>query len=124
MTAPVAIVSQAQQAVQVERLLEAIAAVESGGKMAKIGLHGERSCYQLTKRAWMQVSKRPWYDAFDRRAAHEVAAAYVRYLIAELARRGEEVTPWRVALAWNVGLNGLRTDAALGFASRVAALYK
>ena len=124
MTAPVAIVSQAQQAVQVERLLEAIAAVESGGKMAKIGLHGERSAWQLTKRAWQQVSKRPWYDAFDRRAAHEVAAAYVRYLIAELDRRGEEVTPWRVALAWNVGLNGLRTDAALGFASRVAALYK
>ena len=124
MTAPVAIVAQAQQAVHIDRLLDAIAAVESGNHMAKVGLHGERSAWQLTRRAWSQVSKRPFSDAFDRRIAHEVALAYVLYLQAELTRRGDSVTPWRVALAWNVGLNGLRTDAALGFASRVAALYK
>ena len=45
MTAPVAIVAQAQQAVHIDRLLDAIAAVESGNHMAKVGLHGERSTH-------------------------------------------------------------------------------
>ena len=124
MTPVSAIHQPAVAPLDVARLLAAIAAVESGNHMAKIGLRGERSAWQLTRRAWSQVSTRDWSDAFDRKAAEEVAGAYVRYLAAEITRRGEEATPYRVALAFHVGMNGLRSDAALAYARRVQNLYE
>ncbi len=123
MTPVIQHIAPAHAQVDLARLLRCIAALETGDHMAKIGLHGERSSWQLTRKAWNQMSTKPWSDAFDRKIAEGVAGKYLAYLNAELIRRGVCATPYRLAVCWRVGLNGIHSDGAMNYGRRCENLY-
>lgn len=112
--------------------LKAIAEVESGLDMNKIGAKGERSAWQITKTVW-KAHMTSAYPFEDFASVPEVSAICARarfdWIIAGLARHQVPATPENVASCWHRGLAGTLHRIGLGmrpddYSIRVANLYR
>ncbi|MCM2304073.1 MAG: lytic transglycosylase domain-containing protein [Elusimicrobia bacterium] len=112
--------------VDIEALLRALAAVESGSDPRAIGRAGERSQWQIRPATWRQYTRAPFAAATTNEVlAQLVARTHLRTLLAVAERR--HGAAWRhftphgraaeVARRWNP-----RAPAA--YAKRVANLYE
>jgi len=110
-----------------DRLLAAISARETpGGWDGRSGRDGEVSQWQIIPAVWRQyMHGRPLRDAWDDSAARQCARLHLSWLAAGLRRNGYAPTPERLALAWNVGLNGAlrRGFRPNGYAQQVGNIY-
>lgn len=119
------------------RLLQCIAAVETGGDDSKVGLRGERSKYQITYAVWRQhmphMPKRAdWARNCRGAVADALADRHARWLMAQ--NQNTEVSVYWFAYCWHRGLTGFETDQrtfefrrgwtpAQDYARRVVNLY-
>jgi len=116
------------QPVILDRLLVAIAFVESGNKPDRVGKHGERSRWQIKESVWKETTGIPFdrakYDAY----AYPVARAHLIVLKWELNESHVPITVRNLALAWKGGatmavLGRLANAADRAYAERVENLY-
>jgi hypothetical protein len=120
-------------AVERQRLLSAIAQVETGTTdtnrpSRRVGRGGERSAWQISADNWSRYTRAPFIDAsLDARLASTVASLHMEWLVNQLLRAGMDPTPYALALAWNAGPTGVTRHrapaAAHAYAVRVIALY-
>ena len=101
-----------------DRLLDAIALVESRGRHEAIGRLGERGAWQMTRGAWDETTQQlrrlhlrthPFRFAHDPNVSRLYASKrldYLRYILR--AALGREATPAEYYAAWNVGLTGFK----------------
>jgi hypothetical protein len=106
--------------------LEAIHQLENPNDKPQPGPCGELGAYQFREETWKMHTYAPFSRALDRRSSDAVAVKHYDWLKTELSRRGIEVSPYTIGLAWNGGLKAV-TEAAppssvVDYASRVANL--
>ena len=128
MTAPVAIHCPAIQPVILDRLLVAIAQVESGDRPNLIGKNGERSRWQITREVWKEETGLPFDRAKFDAYAYPVARAHLIALKWRLNESHVPITVKNLALAWNGGataaiLGKMANAKARDYAERVERLY-
>ena len=104
--APQAVVQQAQ-AVDLTRLLAAIAAVESGNDKNAVGQHGERGLYQIMPSTWDENARESFDWAFDPKHAMPVARQILIKLKWEMQERRIEPSAYNLALAWRGGVGAV-----------------
>lgn len=106
--------------------LEAIHQLENPRDSAQPGLLGELGPYQFREQTWKMYTQAPFAHALDRRSSDAVAIRHYDWLKTELERRGLEVSPFRIALAWNGGIGAALAEhpnaAAVDYATRAANL--
>jgi hypothetical protein len=106
--------------------LEAIHQLENPNDTAQPGRCGELGAYQFREQTWKMHTVAPFSRALDRRSSDAVAVKHYEWIKAELARRGVEVSPYTIALAWNGGLGAAVEPgppaSAVDYATRVANL--
>jgi len=106
--------------------LEAIHQLENPNDTPQPGRCGELGAYQFREQTWKMHTVAPFSRALDRRSSDAVAVKHYEWIKAELVRRGIEVRPYTVALAWNGGLGAaVQADppaSAVDYATRVANL--
>jgi hypothetical protein len=106
--------------------LEANHQLENPRDTAQPGPCGELGAYQFREQTWKMHTFAPFSRALDRRSSDAVAVKHYDWLKTELSRRGIEVTPYTIALAWNGGLRAVIEPAPpaviVDYASRVANL--
>jgi hypothetical protein len=109
------------------RILHAIREAEGVKDPARRGPAGELGFYRITPGVWVQHTS----AAFDRAASdhlleERIAIRHLDWLERELVRGGHVPTPFRLALAWNAGLEGSNRApaSAVDYARRVANLVE
>jgi hypothetical protein len=106
--------------------LEAIHQLENPYDTAKPGPCGELGPYQFREQTWRMHTVAPFTQALNRHSSDAVAVKHYEWLKAELVRRGIEVKPYTIALAWNGGLGAvIESDppaSVVDYATRVANL--
>lgn len=112
----------------INRFLDALAAVESGGNINAVGKRGELGAWQMTREAW-QLTTLQWDFSYacDPIIGRAMAAKRCVMLIDWLKAAGARHDAYGLAFAWNRGLHGAiesRPDAhPADHATRVANLY-
>jgi hypothetical protein len=100
-----------------DRMLAAIAAVETGNQARAIGAMRERSAWQLTEATWKRYTREPFEKATtDPELARIVALANLARIGADLARQGRPLTAFNIARRWN-------PHAGVEYAQRVANVF-
>ena len=107
---------------QYDRILDAIAKVETGVSPDAVGHRGERSRFQIMPSTWIRFSQSEQTAASldeTRRVARQVLAE----IEAVRRRRGLRVDIYGLALGWNAGPWARKyTVATLDYAQRVEAI--
>ena len=97
-----------------------------------IGPSDERGRYQFTPATWFRFSHRPLFWASSGRQdclaeQDRVARRVISEIITRLPKLGMPVSPFTIALAWNMGLGAIArrdiTNRAAAFAGDVQNLY-
>lgn len=105
-----------------DRVLDAIAKVETGVSPDAIGQQGERSRFQIMPATWARFSRESQHTATlyeTKRVARRVLAEIEKVH----RRRGLRVDAYGLALGWNAGPWARKyTGATLDYAERVEAL--
>jgi hypothetical protein len=108
--------------------LRAINWVENPTNHARYGSKGELGPYQFRSQTWKMHTKRPFSHATDRSAADEVAVKHYEWIKTGLRNAGLKPTPYRIAMAWNCGLdaviNGRVPRVTYNYAERVRNLVE
>jgi hypothetical protein len=103
--------------------LQAIHWVENPNNDPAPGAHGELGAYQFRRSTWFSYTQKPFEYARERLHADEVAVMHYEWLKRSFVAAGIEATPYRIALAWNAGLNsalrGRAPRASHDYATRV-----
>jgi hypothetical protein len=111
------------EVLDVGHLVDALGMKETGLRWdGNPGPAGELSDYQITAGVWNdQMAPRPFGEARNPVLARACAVKHVRWLMAQIRRRGLAVTPLRVATCWHYGITwaGRRTEWGM----EVANLY-
>ena len=106
--------------------LEAIHWVENPRDSTRIGPRGELGPYQFRPATWGMYTQEPFALAADRERADEVAVQHYEWIRRGLLSAGITPTPYRIALAWNAGLDPVIHNrvpaAACAYAEQVANL--
>jgi hypothetical protein len=107
---------------QFDRVLDAIALVETGETPAAVGRRGERSKFQIMPTTWAKFSQ-----TNQRLASPDEVRIVARQVLAEIEavhlRRGLRVDAYGLALGWNAGARARRfSKGTIDYAERVAAL--
>jgi len=106
--------------------LEAIHQLENPNDTQQPGPCGELGPYQFREQTWRMHTVAPFSRALDRHSSDAVAVKHYEWLKAELVRRGIDVKPYTIALAWNGGLGAVTQPeppaAVVDYATRVANL--
>lgn len=120
--------SSGVSSVDLSRLLDCIAQVESGRDDAKVGRSGERSKYQIKECVWRQHLQHElyWLPRFETECygsvAERVAKKHIKWLHSLIGPR-----PYAIVLAWNVGYKNWQrsnfNQHNTTFANRVMNLY-
>lgn len=117
-----------EEPIDLDTLLTCIAQVE-GADTSHIGSHGERSRYQITQAVWHDYTHEPFTAAsskhpHDLELQHKVAMKHIEYL----ASRIDRPSVYRIAAAWNGGINAVNknrfNDRMASYAKRVRNLYR
>lgn len=110
------------------RLLSAIREVEAVKKPATPGPAGELGYFRLRPQTWRQHTTEP-FSRCGRNASLELATAmkHLRWLARGIVAAGQVPTPYRLALAWNAGLEATRLHRvpapAHDYAARVVNIF-
>jgi hypothetical protein len=87
------------------------------------GAHGELGAYQFRRSTWRAYTSLPFEYARNRSHADEIAVRHYDWLRRGFENAGLSPTPYRIALAWNAGLNaalhGRAPRASHDYARRV-----
>ena len=107
---------------QYDRILDAIAKVETGVSPDAVGQRGEQSRFQIMPATWARVTQ-----AEQRTASLAETRRVARLVLTEIEavrrRRGLRVDAYGLALGWNAGPRARKyTGATLNYAERVEAL--
>lgn len=106
--------------------LQAIHMIENPTNSVRVGRKGELGPYQFRPSTWKMHTKKPFALAADRDEADAVAVKHYDWIKRGLERSGIKATPYRIALAWNAGLQAtLRNEAPPSshqYAERVQAI--
>jgi hypothetical protein len=106
--------------------LEAIHQLENPNDTPVPGKCGELGAYQFREQTWKMHTVAPFSRALDRHSSDAVAVKHYDWIKSELVRRGIDVNPYTVALAWNGGLGAaIQAEppaSAVDYATRVANL--
>jgi hypothetical protein len=106
--------------------LEAIHQLENPQNSPEPGTCGELGAYQFREDTWKMHTSAPFIRALDRRSSDAVAVKHYEWIKGEIESRGMIATPFRIALAWNGGINAVFVEhppaAAVDYASRAANL--
>jgi hypothetical protein len=109
-------------------VLEAIHLVENPTNSMKIGRHGELGPYQFRPTTWRMYTKKPFRLAGNDEESDVVAAKHYDWIKRGLQQEGLEPTPYRIALAWNAGLDatvrGRVSSSSRNYATRVKNLVE
>lgn len=110
------------------RLLDAIAQVESGGNDQAVGAHGERGRYQIREETWRAIAPNyPFIFAHDPAISRKVAMRHLEWLAQRVACR-EPACANIIAIAWNAGVHaatdGYATPEQKDYAQRVTNIYQ
>lgn len=119
------------RAIDENKLLRALAEIESGNQDDAIGPCGEISAYQLMKYNWRKHTSLPYSYASNRVIAREVARKHLRAVKADMLAARPDMTdemlnnPFLLGIAWKYGPRGIKplTDAKIDYGSRVSNLY-
>ena len=84
-----------------EAYLKAISQIESGDNDSAVGLHGERSRYQIKPLVWHRYT--PSQKFTDPDVARFIARKHLRHIRAILAGGGVRETPKIVGMFWRLG---------------------
>jgi hypothetical protein len=108
--------------------LYAIRMVETGDVYnCKPGRLGEQGPYQFRREVWTHYTSAPFADARTP-FADQVALEHYQWLAYRLKSNGLTPTPWRIAAAWNGGveavISGRVPRASRDYASRVVNLIE
>lgn len=99
----------AHAGVDVERLVDALRARESGNQEQVRDGDGGRSLgpWQIGRAVWsLHMPGKPHAGARNPLQARECARRHVQWLMAQLKARGVNPCAFNIALAWNAGLAG------------------
>lgn len=103
--------------------LEAIHWVENPNNSPAPGLHGELGAYQFRRSTWTHYTTKPFEYARERTHSDEVAVKHYEWIKRGLEQAGMDATPYRIALAWNAGLqatvSGRVSSSSRHYATRV-----
>jgi len=113
---------------QHEDFLYAIRMVESGDNYnCPVGRYGELGPYQFRREVWHQYTQVPFARA-QTAYADQVALKHYQWIVTCLRNRGLTPSAWRIAAAWNGGVesvvSGRVTRAARSYATRVVNLVE
>lgn len=115
---------RADVGISTDRLLRAIAQAESANDDLATGRHGEITAWQMKVSVWRQHSHRPISDAKLHWIAYLVAQDHLKWLMAHMIRP----TPFRLCIAWKVGLTAFKrdeyADEVMDYASRCENIYR
>ena len=116
--------AQLRAEIDVARMVDVLAMKETGVRWAgQPGPTGELSAWQITEPVWRQhMAPRQFGEARDPVLARACAVKHVRWLIAQIERRGQVATPERVATCWHFGPGHARRPSRWG--TDVANLYQ
>ena len=116
--------AQLRAQVDVERMVDVLAMKETGTSWSgRVGPQGELSAWQITEPVWREhMAPRPFAEARDPALARDCAVRRIRWLIAQIERRGQAATPERVATCWHFGPGHARRPSQFG--ADVANLYE
>jgi hypothetical protein len=116
----------ASQAAERWETLQAIHLIENPTNSTRIGRAGELGPYQFRPGTWKMHTKKPFRLAANRAEADRVAVKHYDWIKRNLERNGITASPYRIALAWNAGLDAALRDAAPAsshaYATRVQAI--
>jgi hypothetical protein len=107
-----------------DRILDAIALVETGVSPDAVGQRGERSRFQIMPATWARFSRKN-----QRSASLAEIRSVARRVLAEIEavhlRRGLRIDAYGLALGWNAGAMARKfTRGTMDYASRVEAVYQ
>ncbi len=106
--------------------LEAIHQLENPTDRTTPGRYGELGAYQFREMTWRMHTSAPFRRALDRSASDDVAVRHYEWIKQGLEQAGIKPTSYRIALAWNGGLDAAVRDsaprAAYAYAERAANL--
>lgn len=84
--------------------------IESNNNDQAIGTNGERGRYQMTLRAWGEVTKEPFKNAHNKQRATVNAMKYLNLSSKRFQQRtGRKPTDKELWMVWNMGLDGSLT---------------
>lgn len=87
--------------------LGALSSIESCNRDDARGAHGERGRYQMTRRAWSEVTREPFANAHRADRATVNAEKYLELCRARFqASTGRQPTDRELWLCWNLGVSG------------------
>lgn len=118
------------EAVGKNKMLWAIAEVETRNDYRLIGKSGERSEFQFMKNTWHQHTQIEFEVAsmaIGRSTVRRVADSHLDWIIRYLRERGHPVTAYNISLIWNGGAGNFHRNTLeqrhRDYARRVSALY-
>lgn len=93
------------EGINVNAMLDAIAAVESGGWPQKIGQLGERGRCQFMRSTWREYTTASFegWASMDCPFTRDIERRHLAALTKQLVREGREITPNLLAAAWQHG---------------------
>jgi len=92
--------------------LQAIHMVENPTNSTRVGRAGELGPYQFRPSTWRMHTKKPFHLAANREEADRVAVKHYEWIKRNLERGGVSADAYRIALAWNAGLDAALQDRA------------
>lgn len=121
-------VNAAAAGIDMGRVADQLAQVETAGRDGAIGRGGERGRYQLSLPVWLQHrGSQPFELAHDAAISRQVTIEHLAWLVTRLELAGAPVTVFNLALAWNAGSAAVARGRTLSrqrdYAQRVANLY-
>jgi len=125
---PETLPSLSRSAQQHEDFLYAIRMVESGDNYnCPPGRFGEQGPYQFRREVWNQYTRAPFARARTG-YADQVALEHYQWIVSRLKSNGMTPSPWRIAAAWNGGvesvISGRVPRASRSYATRVVNLVE
>ncbi len=110
------------------KLLQAIRTVEDVKHPATPGTHGELGFFRFREKTWRQHTAEPFARCGrSPKLELEIAVKHLRWLVQSITAAGEVPTPYRIALAWNAGLDATLRDrvpeATRDYARRVVNVF-
>lgn len=106
-------------------ILDAIAAVESGGAHWKVGPRGERGRCQFMRTTWLRYTNADFelWASHDSSLTRRVERAHLGHLVRVLFHPRQIPAPELIAAAWRYGERNAVAQVRSDYAKRVANLY-
>ena len=102
------IVTEARAEVELSRLIDSMAVVESAGNPRAVSPKGARGLLQIMPATWRAMTDESYAKAFDPTVNRRVAAKYLSWLTDQIRKDRGRATTDEVLAAYNGGLGRLQ----------------